>query len=191
MSCSGWCSYWLRRTLYHIRFSPIQWTSWWLVTNITNQVFEWSRSFVDSLTFHFIHFTLPAKGLYWSMSFVRSIELIADVECPKPPFSFKCLRVSVTPDWTVAVLPAIFLRATFPKNMTYDIIWPIAQPHETINLRGINMEAHEFSKVRLFQIDVFLKRWQVTMQFCALSKLELCQMMFYVVCKEMKSWTVP
>jgi len=48
------------------------------------------------------------------MSFVRSIELIAD------PFSFKCLRVSVTPDWTVTVLPAIFLRATFPKNMTYD-----------------------------------------------------------------------
>ncbi|CAJ1361492.1 unnamed protein product [Effrenium voratum] len=30
----------------------------------------------------------------------------------------------------------------------------------------------------------------VTMQFCALSKLELCQVMFYVVCKEMKSWTV-
>ncbi|CAE7170573.1 FBXO10 [Symbiodinium pilosum] len=30
----------------------------------------------------------------------------------------------------------------------------------------------------------------VSMQFCALSKLELCQVMFYVVCKEMKSWTV-
>mmetsp|Transcript_53940 Transcript_53940/g.101133 ORF Transcript_53940/g.101133 Transcript_53940/m.101133 type:complete len:474 (-) Transcript_53940:183-1604(-) len=30
----------------------------------------------------------------------------------------------------------------------------------------------------------------VTMQFCALSKLELCQVMFYVVCKEMRSWTV-
>ena len=32
---------------------------------------------------------------------------------------------------------------------------------------------------------------EVTMQFCALSKLELCQVMFYVVCKEMKSWTAP
>jgi len=30
----------------------------------------------------------------------------------------------------------------------------------------------------------------VTMQFCALSKLELAQVMFYIVCKEMKSWTV-
>ena len=30
----------------------------------------------------------------------------------------------------------------------------------------------------------------VTMQFCSLSKLELCQVMFYIVSKEMKSWTV-
>ena len=28
------------------------------------------------------------------------------------------------------------------------------------------------------------------MQFCSLSKLELCQVMFYIVSKEMKSWTV-
>lgn len=54
------------------------------------------------------------------MPFVRSIEVIADVECPKPPFAFTCLCVSVTPDWKVTVLPAIFLSATFPKNMTYD-----------------------------------------------------------------------
>eukprot|EP00931_Biecheleriopsis_adriatica_P104671 TRINITY_DN79313_c0_g1_i1.p1 TRINITY_DN79313_c0_g1~~TRINITY_DN79313_c0_g1_i1.p1 ORF type:complete len:482 (+),score=112.67 TRINITY_DN79313_c0_g1_i1:116-1561(+) len=30
----------------------------------------------------------------------------------------------------------------------------------------------------------------VCMQFCALSKLELAQVMFYIICKEMKSWTV-
>lgn len=30
----------------------------------------------------------------------------------------------------------------------------------------------------------------VTLQFCSLSKLELCQVMFYIVSKEMKSWTV-
>jgi len=30
----------------------------------------------------------------------------------------------------------------------------------------------------------------VTMQFCSMSKLELCQVMFYIVSKEMKSWTV-
>jgi len=30
----------------------------------------------------------------------------------------------------------------------------------------------------------------VTMQFCAMSKLELCQLMFYIVSKEMRSWTV-
>ncbi|CAK9071295.1 unnamed protein product [Durusdinium trenchii] len=30
----------------------------------------------------------------------------------------------------------------------------------------------------------------VTMQFCSLSKLELCQVMFYIVSKEMRSWTV-
>jgi len=30
----------------------------------------------------------------------------------------------------------------------------------------------------------------VFIQFCALSKLELCQVMFYVISKEMKSWTV-
>ena len=30
----------------------------------------------------------------------------------------------------------------------------------------------------------------VTMQFCSMSKLELCQVMFYIVSKAMKSWTV-
>lgn len=114
-------------------FSPIQWTSWWQVTNITNHVFEWSRSFVD-VSFH---------------SFYASSErsLLINAVCPQHRSNCRCrvseasvcIHMSLCECYTrlESYSSSSYLSQSYiPKEYGIWLIWPIAQPHETINLRG-------------------------------------------------------
>lgn len=90
---------------------------------------------------------------------------------------------------------------TFKRLKQYDSITLRVGPHEVSSLsmtRLVKNHRKWVAKIMILLLDLAgfkdTVTWDgflyVTMQFCALSKLELCQMMFYVVCKEMKSWTV-
>lgn len=90
---------------------------------------------------------------------------------------------------------------TFKRLKQYDSITLRVGPHEVSSLsmtRLVKNHRKWVAKIMILLLDLAgfkeTVTWDgflyVTMQFCALSKLELCQVMFYVVCKEMKSWTV-
>lgn len=109
--------------------------------------------------------------------------------------------VDLLKDMRVTPRMVMFYWKTFGQIKQFDSITARTAPDEVTvpsMTKLVRNQREWVSKIMVLLLDLAGFRetvtWDgflfVTMQFCAMSKLELCQLMFYIVSKEMRSWTV-
>jgi len=109
--------------------------------------------------------------------------------------------VDLLADMRITPRLVVTMWKTFQMLKQYDSITARTGPTEVTTssiLRLVKTHQDWVAKILVLLLDLAGFRdavsWDgflfVIIQFCQLSKLEVCQVMFYVVTKEMKSWTV-
>jgi len=109
--------------------------------------------------------------------------------------------VDLLADMRITPRLVVTMWSTFKMLKQYDAITARTSPTEVTTpsiLRVVKSHREWVAKILVLLLDLAGFRDTVTwdgflfviIQFCQLSKLEVCQVMFYIVSKEMKSWTV-
>lgn len=109
--------------------------------------------------------------------------------------------VDLLADMRITPRLVVTMWKTFQKLKQYDSLTAKTGPTEVTTssiLKLVKSHRDWVAKILVLLLDLAGFRDKVTwdgflfviIQFCQLSKLEVCQMMFFVVAKEMKSWTV-
>eukprot|EP00930_Biecheleria_cincta_P046696 TRINITY_DN32242_c0_g1_i1.p1 TRINITY_DN32242_c0_g1~~TRINITY_DN32242_c0_g1_i1.p1 ORF type:complete len:477 (-),score=82.95 TRINITY_DN32242_c0_g1_i1:42-1472(-) len=109
--------------------------------------------------------------------------------------------VDLLADMRITPRLVVTMWTTFKRLKQYDSITARTGPTEVTAgsiLRLVKSHREWVAKILMLLLDLAgfrdIVTWDgflfVIIQFCQLSKLEVCQVMFYIVSKEMKSWTV-